>query len=171
MGPISDALLQEVLFCDKVAVRADRKKLSFSNRHLRNNVYLISEDKKYEYKFYLRQSEDFLEDFSVGLIWTNPAQFIEISKSSVILLRCQGPHDGKAPLGTDIHHDYHIHTITLDDFKDKRYQKPSGRMPTSDFSSIEQAIFYLMNQYKVRDVEKFVDLPEEVDQTTLFEGV
>lgn len=29
MGSINDALLQEVLFCDKVAVRADRKKLSF----------------------------------------------------------------------------------------------------------------------------------------------
>lgn len=168
MGAINDALLQKVLFCDKVAVRADRKKLSFSNRHRRNNVFLESKDKKYEYKLYFRQSEDFLEDFSVGLIWTNPTQFIEISKSSVILLRCQGPHDGKEPLGFDVHHDYHIHTITLEDFKDKRYQKPSGRLSTSAFASFEQAIFYLINEYKVEDLEKVVDLPEEVGQTSLF---
>jgi len=171
MESINDALLQEVLFCDKVAVRADRKKLSFSNRHRRNNIYLKSKDGKYEYKLYLRQSEDFLEDFSVGLIWMNPANFIEISKSSIILLRCQGPHDGKEPLGSDIHHDYHIHTITLEDFKDKRYQKPSGRVSTTAFSSFEQAIFYLLNDYNVKDVEKVVELPEEVDQTSLFQGV
>lgn len=171
MESINDTLLQEVLFCNKVAIRADRKKLSFANRHRRNNIYLVSEDGKYEYKFYLRQSEDFLEDFSVGLIWTNPANYIEISKSSVILLRCQGPHDGKEPLGSDIHHDYHIHTITLDDFKDKRYQKPSGRVLTSAFSSFEQAIFYLINEYKVKNVESVVELPEEVDQTSLFEEV
>lgn len=168
MESINDALLREVLYCNKVAVRADRKKLSFSNRHRRNNIYLVSEDGKYEYKFYLRQSEDFLEDFSVGLIWTNPAKYVEISKSSVILLRCQGPHDGKEPLGSDIHHDYHIHTITLDDFIDKRYQKPSGRVSTSAFSSFEQAIFYLIAEYKVKDVDKIVELPEEVNQTSLF---
>lgn len=170
MNPISNTLLQEVLFCNKFAVRADRKKLSFSNRHRRNNIYLVSEDHKFEYKLYLRQSEDFIEDFSVGLIWTNPSNYIEISKSSVILLRCQGPHDGKEPLGTDIHHDYHIHTITLDDFLARRYQKPSGRTLTSDFSSFEQAIFYLVNTYSVKNVEKVVELPEEVNQTSLFEG-
>ena len=116
----------------------------------------------------MRQSEDFLEDFSVGLIWTNPTNYVEISKSSVILLRCQGPHDGKKPLGSDTHHDYHIHTITLDDFKDKRYQKPSGRVSTSAFSSFEQAIFYLIYEYKVKDLEKVVDLPKEVNQISLF---
>lgn len=168
METINDALLREVLFCNKVAVRADRKKLSFSNRHRRNNVFLASKDKKYEYKLFMRQSEDFLEDFSVGLIWTNPSKFIEITKSSVILVRCQGPHDGKEPLGFDIHHDYHIHTITLEDFKDKRYQKPSGRVSTSKFSSFEQAIFHLMTEYKVDGVAKVVDLPEEVEQTSLF---
>lgn len=168
METVNDALLREVLFCDKVAVRADRKRLAFSNRHRRNNVYLVSKDRKFEYKLFMRQSEDFLEDFSVGLIWTNPANFLEITKSSIILLRCQGPHDGKEPLGFDIHHDYHIHTITAEDLKEKRYQKPSGRMSTSAFSSFEQAIFYLITKYKVDGIEKVVNLPEEVDQTSLF---
>jgi len=170
MESISNAMLQDLLFCNKFAIRADRKKLSFSNRHRRNNIYLLSENRKYEYKLFLRQSEDFLEDFSVGLIWTNPTNYIEISKNSVILLRCQGPHDGKEPLGTDIHHDYHIHMITLDDFADKRYQKPSGRMLTSEFSSFEQAIYYLISTHNIKDVEKVAELPEEVSQISLFEG-
>lgn len=168
MEAISNTLLQNVLHCEKNALRADRRKMAYSNRHKKNTIYLTSVDGIYEYKLYLRQSEEFIEDFSVGLIWTNPSRHIEISKSSVILLRCQGPHDGKAPLGTDIHHDYHIHTITLEDFAQKRYQKPSGRVTTFEFSSFEQAIFYLINAYNVKNVANIIELPEGVAQTSLF---
>lgn len=168
MAVMSDALLEDVMLCDKVAVRADRKKLVFSNRHRKNTVYLSSENGKYEYKLFLRQSEAFIEDFSVGLIWTNPTQFVDISKSSVILLRCQGPHDGKAPQGTDTHHDFHIHKISLRDLQEKRYQKPSDRTITAEFSSFEQAIFYFIHTYHVKNMENVIELPEEVTQTTLF---
>lgn len=168
MEAICNTLLHEVLHCEKTALRADRRKMAYSNRHKKNTVYLTSVDGSYEYKLFLRQSEEFIEDFSVGLIWTNPTRFIEISKSSVILTRCQGPHDGKAPFGTDIHHDYHIHTITLEDFAQKRYQKPSGRTTTSNFSSFEQAIFYFIDAYKVRNLADIIELPEGVTQTSLF---
>lgn len=168
MEAISSTLLQDVLQCEKTAFRADRRRMVLSNRHRKNTIYLTSANSNYEYKLFLRQSEEFIEDFSVGLIWTNPSQFIDISKSSVILLRCQGPHDGKAPLGTDTHHDYHIHTITLEDFAQKRYQKPSGRVATSSFSSFEQAIFYFINVYNVRNIANIIELPEGVTQTSLF---
>lgn len=168
MAVISDALLEDVVLCNKVATRAERRRLTFSNRHRKNTLYLSSEDGKYEYKVFLRQSEDFIEDFSVGLIWTNPNRFIEIPKNSVILLRCQGPHDGKAPLGADIHHDYHIHKITLDDFREKRYQKPSGWESTVAFSSFEQAIFYFISTYHIKNVDRVIELPEKVTQISLF---
>lgn len=168
MEHITDALLDDILYCPKIAVRAERKRMTVSNRHKKNTVYLSSESGKYEYKLFLRQSEEFIEDFSVGLIWTNPSSLISISKSSVILLRCQGPHDGKAPLGTDIHHAYHIHKITIEDFAQRRYQKPSGRTVTSEFSSFEQAIFYFINTYHVKDIDKYTELPEGVTQMSLF---
>lgn len=167
MAAISDTLLEDVILCNKVATRADRKRLVFSNRHRKNTVYLSSESGKYEYKLFLRQSELFIEDFSVGLIWTNPAHLTGIPKN-IILLRCQGPHDGKAPQSTDIHHDYHIHKITLRDLEEKRYQKPSDRTVTTEFFSFEQAIFYLMNRCHIKDMDKVIELPEEVMQTTLF---
>lgn len=168
MEEISNNLIQELLHCNKIALRSDRKKMVSSNRHRKNVVYLSSEDGRFEYKLFLRQSEEFIEDFSVGLIWTNPSRFINITKNSVILLRCQGPHDGKAPLGTDMHHDYHIHTITMDDFEYRRYQKPSGRVVTSEFSSFEQAIFYFINTYNVKNIKDIIELPEGVTQTSLF---
>ena len=154
--------------CPKNAIRAERKRMQSVNRHRKNNAYLVSQDGKFEYKLFLRQSLEFLEDFSVGLIWTNPTRHIEITKNSVILLRCQGPHDGKTPLGTDLHHDYHIHRITLDDFDAKRYQKPSDRVQTSDFSSFEQAILYATNRCHINGLDNILDLPEAVTQTSLF---
>ena len=168
MEQITEELISDVLLCAKRAFRADRKRMAKTDRHKRNVIYLKSIDDKYEYKLFLRQSDEFLEDFSVGLIWTNPTQFINITKSSVILIRCQGPHDGKAPVGSDIHHDYHIHQITLDDFKARRYQKPSGRTPTTAFVSFEQAIFFAINTYKIENIENIVDLPEGVNQISLF---
>ena len=167
MLPITEELLQEVLSCPKISRRADRKRMTSSNRSKRNTVYLSSENGKYEYKLFMRQSEEFMEDFSVGLIWTNPAQYIDVTKNSIFLIRCQGPHDGKAPQGTDIHHDYHIHRITLDDIRERRYQKPSGRMSTDEFSSFEQAVFYLINTFEVKNIDRVVELPEEVTQISL----
>ena len=168
MPQIDDGLLREVLFCDKIAVRADRRKMVKTDRHKRNVIYLTSKDGKYDFKLFLRQYDEFIEDFSVGLIWTNPALFINITKNSVILLRCQGPHDGKSPVGTDIHHDYHIHQITMDDFREKRYQKPSGRTSTNEFMSFEQAIFYVIKTYNIQNIDDIVELPEKVTQTSLF---
>ena len=168
MEAVTERLLNDLITCKKNAVRADRKGLLVSNRHKKNTVYLTSQDGNYEFKMFMRQSEEFIEDFSIGLIWTNPTTYIDISKNSVILLRCQGPHDGKAPLGTDLHHDYHIHRITLDDFKAKRYQKPSGRTSTSDFSSFEQAIFYFISACNIQNIDSVVNLPEGVSQTSLF---
>lgn len=168
MASFNEILLQDLLFCEKHAIRADRKRMISSNRHKKNTVYLASDHQNYEYKMFLRQSEEFIEDFSVGLIWTNPAQTIEIDKNNMILLRCQGPHDGKEPFGTDIHHDFHIHQITLADFEEKRYQKPSGRSVTDKFSSFEQAISYFLNTYNIKDIDRFVELPEKVIQTSLF---
>lgn len=168
MEIITESLLSEVINCNKIAIKADRKRMVKTNRHKRNVIYLISNDQKYEFKLFLRQSEEFIEDFSVGLIWTNPAAYINISKNSVILIRCQGPHDGKAPLGTDIHHDFHVHYITLDDFRERRFQKPSGRMTTDKFMSFAQAISYFVKTFNVSNIDQVVELPEENNQLSLF---
>jgi len=111
------------------------------NRHVKNNFILESLDGKFTYRVFIRYSSEFIEDFSVGLIWTNAAQHININRD-IILLRCQGPHDSGEPVGSNIHCDYHIHQTTVKDVLEQRYSKPENKCVTDAFSSFQTALFY-----------------------------
>lgn len=154
---ITNEFIQELITCQKIIKKADRKKMISENRSLRNNVQLISEDGKYEYVLFLRQSCEFIEDFSVGLKWTNPSKYLNTNKS-IILLRCQGPHDSKQPEGTDCHHDYHVHEITLKDINECRYDKPQHKEICKEFSSFESAIYYFCKKCGIHNLNDYIDI-------------
>lgn len=156
---ITEELIQELITCPKKAVGADRKRMVSINRSLRNKVSLISENGKYTYDLFLRQSEEFMEDFSVGLIWTNSAKYIDINKP-IILVRFQGPHDSGKPLGEDLHHDYHIHETTVEDIQSRRYRSPRNKMISKDFSSFPSALFYCLHYCGIIGLEEYIDLSQ-----------
>lgn len=133
------------------------------NRHKKNKAELVSIDGKYKFIMFLRISLEFCEDFSVGLIWTNPNEFCDIT-SNIILLRCQGPHDGKYPENYDIHHSFHIHQITMDDIDNRRFKKPSNRFSTDSFSSFEEAAWYFVDHCNIMDMEKYLEYPFNLTQ-------
>lgn len=161
---VTSNLISELISCSKHAIKAERKAMYQEHRHKRNVITLISDDQQYTFKMFMRISTEFIEDFSVGLIWTNPAQFIGTNKN-IILLRCQGPHDSKMPLESDAHHSYHMHQMTEEDMKQKRYQKPSNSGITQDFGSFEQAILYFISKCAIIGMEEVIDdLPEKYGQ-------
>lgn len=163
---LTDKFLQEVITCPKRVTKAERKKMVLENRHYKNKLDLLSEDNTYAFKMFMRQSDEFVEDFSVGLIWTNPQEFINVSKN-IIMLRCQGPHDGKQELGFDIHHDFHIHEITSMDIEQKRFTRPSNRTSTDKFHSFEQALMFFIEKCGIMNIEDFLELSFDLGQTTL----
>ena len=82
---VTEELITELIVCPKKAIGADRKRMLSVNRSLRNKVALISVDGNYTYNLFLRQSEEFMEDFSVGLIWTNAAKYVGINKEIILI--------------------------------------------------------------------------------------
>ncbi len=152
-----------IISCPKTVQKADRKSMQSNNRSLRNNLTVFSDDEQYQFRVFLRQSEEFLEDFSVGLIWTNANEFLQ-TKKDVILLRCQGPHDSKEPLSVDAHHDYHTHEMTEDDLTAKRYQKPSCHGPIAKFGSFVEAIEYFAKRCNISNMDKFVNFYDDDGQ-------
>lgn len=154
---ITNEFIQELITCKKVVKKADRKNMIQENRSLRNNIQLTSADGKYEYVLFLRQSCEFLEDFSVGLKWVNPSRYFNINKS-IILFRCQGPHDSKQPEGTDCHHDYHTHEITVKDINERRYEKPQNKEVCKEFSSFESAIYYFCKKCGINNLEEYINI-------------
>lgn len=156
---MTDQDLIAIVECPKKAVKADRKKMIESNRSLRNNISLQSLDGKYQFTMFLRQSTEFYEDFSVGLIWQNPSEVLSNVTRPIILLRCQGPHDGRADIGSDLHHDYHVHEFTSDDLNCMRLKKPSRKGKAVNFFSFETAIDYFIDRCKIKGLEKVIELP------------
>lgn len=168
---ITQEFLDELISCRKKAINADRKKMLLKNRSYKNKIRLISYDEQYQFILFLRQSSEFIEDFSVGLIWENPNQFITVKKP-ILLIRFQGPHDGKKPMGSDIHHDFHMHQISLDDITHKRYQKPSNRNVTDKFEDFSSALSFCLQKCDIIGLENIVNLEELLgyrgEQTCLF---
>jgi len=87
-----------------------------------------------------------------------------------MLFRCNGVHDGNKPLSSDIHHSYHIHEISLEDFEEKRYSDPSKREMTSEYSSFEQAFAYFLKKCDITDIEQHITEPyvSNINQISLF---
>lgn len=160
---LTQQFLDDLITCKKVVSKVERKKMVHENRHYKNTATLSSIDNKYTFSMFIRVSDEFKEDFSVGLIWTNPNEFIGIS-SNIILLRCQGPHDGKKPENFDIHHSFHIHKISVNDIEEKRYKKPSNRFSVEDFSSFEEAAWYFAEHCNIIDIEKHLGYPFNLTQ-------
>lgn len=156
---VTENLITDLIVCPKQALKAERKRMICINRSFRNKVTLISEDGKYTYDLFLRQSEEFMEDFSVGLIWTNAEKHINISKD-IILLRFQGPHDSGKPFGEDLHHDYHVHQISADDIHERRYLRPGSKGASKDFSSFAGALFAMISYCHINHLDQCLDLSQ-----------
>lgn len=168
---VTEKLITNLIVCPKTALKAERRRMICVNRSFRNKVTLASEDGEYTYDLFLRQSEEFMEDFSVGLIWTNAEKHISISKD-IILLRFQGPHDSGKPFGEDMHHDYHIHQITVEDIKARRYLRPGNKGVSKDFSSFAGALFAIISYCHISHLDQCIDLSQfhapMLGQTSLF---
>lgn len=149
--------VDELIKCPKTIIKADRRSMVEKNRSYRNNIRLESEDGKYNFIMFMRQSSEFLEDFSVGLIWTNANEYWN-TKKQLILIRCQGPHDSKQEFESDPHHSYHIHQLSSKDIEQKRFNKPSNRGITDSFSSFDEAIIYFCNRCAIIGLSDYIDL-------------
>ena len=155
---ITETFLNELITCTKRAIKAERKRMVLINRSYRNKIDLISLDSNYTFELFLRQSDIFSEDFSVGIKWANASKYVGINKE-IILIRYQGPHDSGKPLGEDLHHDYHIHQITVEDINERRYLCPSNKEISKEFSSFSDALFSIVSHCDIIDLDKYIDYP------------
>lgn len=154
---MTDDFINNLISCQKNVINVERREMKEENRSFKNNIYLLSVDNKYKFRMFMRQSSSFIEDFSVGLMWLNANEYVNVKKE-IILIRCQGPHDGKKEIGFDTHHSFHTHVFTTDDFESKRYEKPSNRNTNEKFSSFEEAIIYFINNCGIMGLENHINM-------------
>jgi hypothetical protein len=139
--------IDDLIVCPKLVSDPPKKEMRPDRGHLRNDLRLKSVDGESEFRAFLRQNEDFRENFSIGLVYV-PRD----GTSEIILLRCNGPHgeyngvfDPSHP-----HYDFHVHRASEEAIESG--QRPEKKAVSSkDFASFEEALHYFVRAANIAD--------------------
>jgi len=101
--PMTKENIEYLISCDKEIVSVERKDFKIEQGHKKNGFKLLSTDKKHNFSVFMRINEEFQENFSIGLVY-HP-----ILEKSIMLFRCNGPHNHKDRPNYEHHKSYHYH--------------------------------------------------------------
>ncbi|MGC9260042.1 MAG: hypothetical protein ACP5I8_08210 [Phycisphaerae bacterium] len=151
MKNYSQAKLDELVRCAKIVTQPPKREMSLDRGAMRNDMELTSANGEEVFEVFLRQSEAFPENFSIGLIW-RPREDPE----RVCLIRCNGPHGEflGQPSGLTPHYGHHIHLAT--EASIAAGEKPEGTAGlTTEFASFEQAIAFFIVRCNLPDAWQY----------------
>ena len=130
-------ILDDLISCPKKISESPKHELRLTGAHWKNDMKLTSDSCPGEFRVFFRKSEDFPENFSIGLSYDQHDGTPEI-----VLLRCNGQHgifngslDPQHP-----HWDYHIHRASTTAIE--RAEKFAET--TRAYSSYGQAVQYFL---------------------------
>jgi len=146
--------IDALISCSKGISEAPKREMRLDGAHLRNTAKLIALDNtKGEFIVFMRQSEDFPENFSIGLSYS-PCD----GRETIKLLRCNGKHgDYNGSFDQDHpHFDFHIHQAS-EKAIEAGYLPEKFATKTTEYASFEEAIqcFVKAINLNARDAEKY----------------
>ncbi len=101
--PITKENIEYLISCEKQIESVDRKEFKIEQCHKKNGFKLLSTDKKHSFSVFMRINEEFRENFSIGLVYK------PVLDKSIMLFRCNGPHNHKERPNSEHHKSYHYH--------------------------------------------------------------
>ncbi|MBI3524525.1 MAG: hypothetical protein HY066_08345 [Betaproteobacteria bacterium] len=147
MSDYTDDEITRLIGCPKTINEAPRREMKEENRHRRNDLVAVSGDGA-EFDAFIRQSLDFAEDFSLGLIYRAP------DGKRVTLVRFNGQHEQSPKLfGGHPHFSYHIHRATAENLNAGRLEKHPAAI-TGRYASFDEAIAEFMTMTNIQSWER-----------------
>lgn len=154
---LTDAQLAELIGCAKVVENPAARQRA-EGKHLRRDFRVVSDDGRYEFILFTRQSTVITDNFSAGLRWKSK------TGEEVILIRCNGsdhPH-GNSLEREEFAPRSHVHRAT------ERYilagkKAESFAQPTAAYKSLSGALHELTRIANVRGLETEPDAPDLFD--------
>jgi hypothetical protein len=149
--------LLKLLAIPKLVSEPPRREMKLERGSWRNDMRLRSVDGDHDFRVFMRKSEEFPENFSIGL-----AYLPKDGNGEIVLLRCNGPHgEFNATLdASHPHYSFHVHQATEETIA-------SGERPEShaescaEFASYEEALQYFIRTVNIDDAaEYFPDLAQ-----------
>jgi hypothetical protein len=163
----SQAEIDLLISCQKAVTEPPKRQSKLTGADFRNDMKLVASIQiPGEFDVFMRQSEDFPENFSIGLIY-RPKD----GRPDLTLLRCNGQHgvyNGSASQDPDHPHwGYHVHRAS-EQALENGLRPEKFAVATTDFASYEEAVQYFITIVNVtaHDVDKYFPRP---GQRTLFD--
>ena len=139
--------IDELIACPKTVSEPPRREMKQDRGHFRNDLRLKSTDQKCEFRAFMRRSEDFPENFSIGL-----AFLPKDGTGELVLLRCNGPHgafnDAFDP--DHPHFDFHVHRASAA-MIDTGLRAEKSATVNRDFASYEEALQYFVRSANITE--------------------
>jgi hypothetical protein len=153
--------IDDLIVCPKTISEPPKRDMKLTGADWRNDMKLIASDGTVgEFSVFMRRSDDFPENFSIGLIYHSNDERGEIG-----LIRCNGPHGVYNSGASDADHphwDYHIHKASeraLD--AGERAERYADK--TRAYASFEEAIQYFVTSVNLDrgDANKYFPWKEQ----------
>jgi len=132
MRTFTDEEIANLVNCPKQVDDPPKREMRLENKSRRNDMSLRSADGKHAFRVFMRQSDDFPENFSIGLMYSPNEE-----PGSFQLLRCNGQHGGER---VHPHHAvFHIHRTKADDINAGNLE-PRQIEQSPAYASFEEAL-------------------------------
>jgi hypothetical protein len=141
MRTFSDEELAQLVACPKQMLDPPRREMRIEGKMKRNDMTLKSEDGRHSFRVFLRQSDEFPENFSIGLMYI-PGE----EPGSFQLIRFNGQHGGER---VHPHHAvFHIHRSTADDIN-TGILEPRSIEQTTAYASFREALAHFCSKVRI----------------------
>lgn len=143
--------ITKLIQCPKKVLDPPRREMKAVDGFRRNDLSLIAEGVPGYFYVFMRQTEDFSENFSIGLRY-DPKD----GSGDITLLRCNGPH-GPYNNSADPNHphwDFHVHRASQGAIE-AGFRAEKHAEKALEFGSFEEALPYFLKEVNVeeQDVE------------------
>jgi len=156
----SDEIINRLITEEKIITEPPKRDFKVESQHLRNEFHLTSSDGERQFSVFMRKHIEFMENFSIGLIYHS-------EEGTINLFRCNGNH---GEVVVDIlnpipHFGYHTHKITAE-LLENNINEPKKVESTKEYASFEQALAYFCKHTNIIDVDKYFP---NINQLDIFE--
>ena len=132
--------IDELISCEKLITEAPTREFKEENRHRRKDMRLqYAHDAKTIFSVFVRQSLEFDEDFSLGLV------YLSVDGKRMTMIRYNGQHDqSNDPYDqAKTHFQYHIHKATPENLNNGRFDKHPATATRAYASFVEATSEFL----------------------------
>ena len=160
---LTDALVDELISCEKEIYKAERTDFFQKGHHRRNNFELKAVEDGKQFSVFIRQHIMFEENFSIGLLYKS-----ERTSAKILLTRFNGPHGHIAvEIGNEEHNEFHIHKYS-NDYALLGLKPEKHAYATKDYGTFKDAIIHFVKECNIKNASDYFPWLS-IAQLTLFD--